>query len=157
MDEVKLTFDEMLARRAAGESSRAIAVAAGTSHTAVLKKFRRADKAAAGPQTSDSLKKRIIEGLDPAAMSTSQKLGALRSLSKSRKRIGRGDLDAECVRYVERVAGRTFTAGCPPITREAAERFFRSVMTGTWTPPDLSQIRAVDPVYPRCQNCEEVN
>jgi len=117
----------MLGMRAAGKSAREIAEAAGISHTAVLKRLKRADREAAGPQTAESLKQAIIADIDPEKLTVTQKLSALRTLSKSRKRGVRGDLDAECERYVATVAGRTFTKGASPITEEAARRFFAVV------------------------------
>lgn len=139
----KLTTDEMMAMRSAGKGAREIAEAAGISHTAVLKRLKRADKAAAGSQTDEVLRGKIIEALDPGKLSDAQKLSALRTLSKSRKRTV-GSVDAELKKFLDGVVGRSFTEGAPQITEDEAKRFFMSIHNGTWTPPDLSAYRITE-------------
>ena len=57
----------------------------------------------------------------------------------------KGNLDVECEKYVAAVAGKTFTQGAPPITEEAARKFFMEVMTSIWEAPDLSKYRLPEP------------
>jgi len=141
----KLSDRELLSLRESGMSAREIAARDGTTHSSILRRLKRLDKAAAGPQTADSLKKVIISDLDLEKLSTAQKLSVLRTLSKNRRRGVKGDLDVECEKYVAAVAGKTFTRGASPITEEAARKFFMEVMTGTWVLPDLSRYRLPDP------------
>jgi len=141
----KLTENELLSLRGSGKSARELAELDGCTHSSILRRLKWLDKAAAGPQTADSLKQAIIAVLDLEKLSTAQKLSAPRTLSKSRRRGVKGDLDVECEKYLAAVAGKSFTEGAPPITEEAARKFFMEVMTGTWEAPDLSKYRLPEP------------